>query len=93
MDLTVILALCGKCEGLLGVALRIKQFNSCTVLKPIPGTKRSAATTAVINVIIINYISHSIIFSNVMTGSQELTCDSKAELREVNLPESNIRTE
>ena len=56
-----------------GVALRIKQFNSCTVLKPIPGTKRSAATTAVINVIIINYISHSIIFSNVMTESKEFT--------------------
>ena len=58
----------------------------------VPGKRRSAATAAVINIIIIiNYISHSRIFSNIMTGSREFTYDMKAGLRETML--SYVRTE
>lgn len=49
-------------------------LNPRKVLMTVPGTRRSTATAAVINIIIIiNYISHSRIFSNIMTGSREFT--------------------
>lgn len=59
----------------------------------VPGTRSSAATSSVINITIINQISHSRIVSNVMTGFKEFTYDMKEKLREKNPPVSNIRTE